>query len=138
MAPAAEGPDSSFPEFPVMAYFCWGADPPVAPHGKLSRCLVSGSAKVLRLVVADGSDAHFLCRGAFSFTGSLFEHFCPVAADSWASILGMPLYRLEEGGDLGGQVLEGYKAPKLPVMIAEPLRAGENFRETGSTHPLLK
>lgn len=74
MAPTAEGPDSSFPEFPVNAYFCWGADPPVAPHGKLSRCFASGSAKVLRLVCADGSDTHFLCSGIFSFTGSLFEH----------------------------------------------------------------
>lgn len=82
MAPIAEGPDSSFPEFPVIAYFCRGADPPEAPHGKLSRCFASGSAKVLRLVVAEGSDAHFRCRGAFSFTGSLFEHFCPVTMDS--------------------------------------------------------
>lgn len=82
MAPTADGPDSSFPGFPMIAYFCWGADPPVAPHGKLSRCFASGSAKVLRLVLAEGSDAHFLCRDAFSFIGSLLEHFCPPAAGS--------------------------------------------------------
>lgn len=96
MAPTAEGPDSSFPEFPGMVYFCKGADPPGAPHGKLSRCFASGSAKVLRLEFAEGSDAQFLCRGVFSFTVSLFEHFCPVAADSRDSICG-----LEEGGEGG-------------------------------------
>lgn len=101
MVPTAEGPDSSFPELPVIAYFCWGADPPVAPHGKLSRCFASGSAKVLRLVVAEGSDAHFLCRGAFSFTGSLLEHLCPAAADSRASILVRLFCGLEEGGGRG-------------------------------------
>lgn len=118
MAPTAEGPDSSFPEFPVIPYFCWGADPPVAPHGKLSRCFASGSAKVLRLVVAEGSDAHFLCRGILSFTGSLFEHFCPVAADSRASIFVKLFCGLEEGGErgmvreLGGWVVEGSQGPK--------------------------
>ncbi|TNN49751.1 hypothetical protein EYF80_040043 [Liparis tanakae] len=86
MAPTAEGPDSSFPEFPVFAYFWWGADPPVAPQGKLSRSFASGSANVLRLVVAEGSDAHFLCRDAFSFTDSLLRDLCPAAADSRASI----------------------------------------------------
>lgn len=135
MAPTAEGPDSSFPEFPVIAYFCWGADPPVAPHGKLSRCFASGSAKVLRLVVAEGSDAHFLCRGVFSFTGSLFEHLCPAAADSRASIF----VKLKDRGERGWWgSWEGYKVPKLPSMIAEPLRAADKFTETGSTHPLLK
>lgn len=101
MAPTAEGPDSSFPEFPVNAYFCCGADPPVAPHGKLSGCFASGSAKVLRFVVAEGSDAHFLCRGIFSLTGSLLEHFCPVAADSRASIFVKLFCGLEEGGERG-------------------------------------
>lgn len=76
MAPTADGPDSSFPEFPVIGYFCWGADPPGA----------SRSAKVLRLVFAEGSDAHFLCRGTFSLGSSLFGHFCPVAGNSRASI----------------------------------------------------
>lgn len=41
-------------------------------------------------------------------------------------------------GELGGWVLEGYKVPKLPGMIAEPLRAADKFTETGSTRPLLK
>lgn len=101
MAPTAEGPDSSFPEFPVNVYFCWGAEPPVAPHGKLSRCFASSSVKVLRLVVAEGSEAHFLCRSVLSFTGSLLEHFCPVAADSRASIFVKLLCGLEEGGERG-------------------------------------
>lgn len=101
MAPTAEDPDSSFPEFPVNAYFCCGADPPVAPHGKLSGSFTSGSAKVLRFVVAEGSEAHFLCRGIFSLTGSLLEHFCPVAADSRASIFVKLFCGLEEGGERG-------------------------------------
>lgn len=87
MAPTAEGPDSSFPEFPVKGYFCCGANPTVAPLGKLSRFFASGSAKVLRFKDAEGSDAHFLCRDIFSFTASLLEHFCPAAPDSRASIL---------------------------------------------------
>lgn len=108
MAPTAEGPDSSFPEFPVIAYFCWGADPPVAPQGKLSRCLASGSAKVLRLVVAEDSDAHFLCRDPFSFTVSLFEYLWPAPADSRASIF-VTLFRgLEEGGGWWGSWEGGF------------------------------
>lgn len=140
MAPTAEGPDSSFPELPVYAYFCWGADPPVAPHGKLSLCFASGSAKVLPLDVAEGSDAHFLCRGVFSFTGSLLEHFCPAADDSRASIfVGSKRGDRGDGGGVGrARVPEGYKVPKLPGMIAKPLMAANEFRETGSTHPSLK
>lgn len=116
MAPTAEGPDR-FTEFPVNPYFCWGADPPVAPHGKLSRCFASGSAKVLRLVVAEGSDTHFLCRSIFSFTGSLFEHFCPAAADSRASISVKLLCGLEgeergDGGGVGRVGSGGLKGPK--------------------------
>ncbi len=41
-------------------------------------------------------------------------------------------------GKLGGQALEGYKVQKLPGMIAEPLRAANEFTETGSTRPSLK
>lgn len=41
-------------------------------------------------------------------------------------------------GELGRWVLEGYKVPKLPGMIAEPLKAAEKFTETGSIRPLLK
>lgn len=115
MAPTAEGPDSSFPEFPVNAYFCWGADPPVAPHGKLSRCFASGSANELLFVVADGSDAHFLCRGIFSFTASFVEHLCPAAGDSRASIVVKLFCELGEGGERGwwgSWVLKGLQGPK--------------------------
>lgn len=117
MAPTAEGPDSSFPEFPVNAYFCCGADPPVAPPGKLSRCFASGSAKVLRLEVGEGSDAHFLCRGILSFTASLLEHFCPAAADSRASISRKLFCGQEEEGEgmmggVGGVGSGGLQGPK--------------------------
>lgn len=36
------------------------------------------------------------------------------------------------------EVLEGYKFPKLPGMIAEPLTAADKFTEAGGTRPLLK
>lgn len=34
--------------------------------------------------------------------------------------------------------MEGYKVPKLPGMIAEPLRAASTFTETGGVRPLLE
>lgn len=131
MAPTAEGPDISFPDSPGKAYFCCGAAPPVAPHGKLSLCFASGSANVSRLVVAEGSDAHFLCSSVLSFNASLLEHFCPEAADSRAS--------MSVEGAVGGGDLQGYnKVPTLPGMIAEPSRAANEFTETGSSRPSLK
>lgn len=86
MARTAAGPESIFPELPVKAYFCCGANPPVAPLGKLSCFFASRSAKVPCLELA-GSVAHFLCSDIFSFTGSLLEHLCPVVPDSRGSIL---------------------------------------------------
>lgn len=114
----------------------------MAPHGKLSRCLDSGSAKVLRLVFAEGSDAHVLCRGAFSFPSSLM-HFCPAAAGSRASIFKKLDCGLGEMGREGfgkgrwtGRCVEGYKVPKLLSMVAE--QVANKFTEEGGTHPLLK